>query len=397
MKYLTFFLVCFSLSLNAQIASFYSLKKAAQIEDSTLRKNEIDKIWSELKTKEHIPIIESDSVIFLYRGNATSVQWTGDFNGWGFNKKMNTGGATIAGTNIWFLKCSFPRNARFDYKINLNGDQMIIDPENKHQQWSGVGGGSINSELRMPEWKEDEVLVDRADIPKGKVTRDILINSQILGYQITYSVYLPAVAEATKLPVIYVTDGYEYMHPEMGHMLTVLDNLIASKKIKPVIAVFIDHREPINRTNNKRMEELAMNSKYLQFFTEELIPKIESTYPAIPNAENRAIMGTSMGGLAAAYFVFAKPDVFSMAGIQSPAFYTRPQIYQLCNNPSNTKVKISMTSGVFNDTSEGGQKMKKIFETNACVYTYREVNEGHSWGNWRNLIDDVLIDLFGNQ
>ena len=177
-------------------------------------------------------------------------------------------------------------------------------------------------------------------------------------------------------------------------MTTILDNLIAAKKIKPVIAVFIDHREPVDRTNNKRMEELAMNARYLKFFTDELIPKIESTYQVEKDASHRAILGTSMGGLSAAYFVFAKPEVFSMAGIQSPAFYTRPQIYSLCDNPSNTKVKISMTAGLINDTSESGQKMKGIFEGNACEYHYREVNEGHSWGNWRNLIDDILIDLF---
>jgi enterochelin esterase-like enzyme len=397
MKWLIIIFSCFSFTLSAQKTSFSSLQQAALIPDSAQRKNEIDKIWNDLKHRGDIPLIKGDSVIFLYRGDASSVHWTGDFNGWGFNKKLNTTGQKISGTNIWFLKCSFPQNARFDYKININGEKLIIDPENQYHQWSGVGGGSINSELRMPQWKEDETTVEKANVPKGKVIHDVLINSPALGYQITYSVYLPAVAEPAKFPVIYVTDGYEYMHPKMGHMLTVLDNLIAGKKIKPVIAVFIDHREPINRSNNKRMEELGMNAKYLQFFTDELIPKIEATYSALPGAANRAIMGTSMGGLTAAYFVFAKPDVFSMAGIQSPAFYTRPQIYQLCDNPSNTKIKISMTSGVFNDASEGGQKMKKIFETNACVYTYREVNEGHSWGNWRNLIDDVLIDLFGNQ
>jgi enterochelin esterase-like enzyme len=397
MKWFSIILICFSFSLKAQKNLFYELLAAAKNEDSTQRKVETDKIWNSLRHQNRIPFIEDDSVTFLYRGNATSVQWTGDFNGWGFSKKINTNGQRISGTNIWFLKCSFPQNARFDYKINIDGDQLIIDPENIHHQWSGVGGGSINSELRMPKWKEDDNLIEKSDVPKGKVIRDLLIHSSILDYQITYNVYVPVGAESSRLPVIYVTDGYEYMHPEMGHMLTVLDNLIARKKIKPVIAVFIDHREPINRANNKRMEELAMNTKYLQFFTDELIPKIETTYPALPGAANRAIMGTSMGGLTAAYFVFAKPDVFSMAGIQSPAFYTRPQIYQLCDNPSNTKIKISMTSGTFNDASEGGQKMKKIFETNACVYTYREVNEGHSWGNWRNLIDDVLIDLFGNQ
>jgi enterochelin esterase family protein len=54
-----------------------------------------------------------------------------------------------------------------------------------------------------------------------------------------------------------------------------------------------------------------------------------------------------------------------------------------------------MTSGVINDTSKESRKMKEVLEANSCVYHYREVNEGHSWGNWRNLIDDVLIDLYG--
>jgi len=81
----------------------------------------------------------------------------------------------------------------------------------------------------------------------------------------------------------------------------------------------------------------------------------------------------------------------------SVLFLYRGESTSVCDNPSNNKIKISMTSGLFNDTSEGGQKMKGILESNSCVYTYREVNEGHSWGNWRNLIDDILIDLLGNQ
>jgi enterochelin esterase family protein len=191
-----------------------------------------------------------------------------------------------------------------------------------------------------------------------------------------------------------VTDGYEYLHPKLGNMGVALDNLIEDKKIREVVAVFIDHREPIDRSNNRRMQELAMNTKYLDFFTQELIPHIESAYSVMKDAQDRAIMGTSMGGLTATYFAFAKPNVFGLAGIQSPSFYTRPQIYSLCTNPANPKMKISMTSGKINDTSVESRKMKEILEANTCVYTYREVNEGHSWGNWRRLIDDILIDLF---
>jgi enterochelin esterase-like enzyme len=43
--------------------------------------------------------------------------------------------------------------------------------------------------------------------------------------------------------------------------------------------MFVDNREPVNRANNRRMNELAMNSKYLDFFANELIPAIQAQYP----------------------------------------------------------------------------------------------------------------------
>jgi len=352
--------------------------------------------WTTLSDASQIPLIEQDSVYFLFQGSAKSVEWMGDFNGWGYQKDFPNKGKQISGTDIWILKARFPKDARLDYKILVDGSNWILDPENKFQQWSGVGGGSPNSELRMPDWKEDPIQIERNTNHKGTLISDVLINSKTLGYQITYSVYIPyGFSKTDQLPCIYVTDGYEYLHPKLGNMSTVLDNLIEDKKITPVMVVFIDHRAPVDRSNNRRMQELAMNTRYLNFFTEELIPTIESNYPVIRDARHRAIMGTSMGGLTATYFAFAKPEVFGMAGIQSPAFYTRPQIYALCSNPADPKMKISMTSGVINDTSLESRKMKDVLEANSCQYHYREVNEGHSWGNWKRLIDDILIDLFG--
>ena len=356
----------------------------------------LDEFWKELKKSNQIPFKVDDSVAFLYRGAAKSVEWMGDFNGSGYDKKFDNKGKKIANTDVWILKTSFPKDARLDYKIVLNGRNWILDPENSYQQWSGVGGGSPNSELRMPDWKEDPSLQYHDNIPHGKIISEILFHSKTLDYQITYSVYLPQ-GNLNNLPVVYVTDGFEYMHPKMGNMITILDNLIADKKIKPVIAVFIDHREPVNRSNNRRMEELAMNEKYLKFFTDEFIPLVEQTYPVAKGRENRAILGTSMGGLTSAYFIFSRPEIFGMAGIQSPAFWSKPQIYSLCDSVADSKTKIFMSSGVFNDTSESTRKMKTILENNSCTYTYKETNEGHSWGNWRNLIDDILIDFFGQK
>ena len=377
-------------------ASFPLVSQDCSVFTNTIRSLKDTTSYLRLKAEKKIPFVYEDSVAFLFEGKATSVAWMGDFNGWGYDKTFVNHGKKIPNTYIWVLKAKFPKNARLDYKILIDGNNWIIDPENQHHQWSGVGGGSPNSELRMPDWKEDAEQQVNNKIAHGTVKNDILFNSKILNYQITYSIYLPAGVERLgKVPVIYVTDGYEYLHPQLGNMTTVLDNLIAEKKIKPIAAVFVDHREPVNRSNNRRMQELAMNGTYLEFFTTELLPEIEKNYPVTTEATQRGIMGTSMGGLTATYFAFTKPGVFGLVGIQSPAFWTKPQIYQLCSGQAAPSIKISMTSGLINDTSKESRKMKAILEANSCVYHYREVNEGHSWGNWRNLIDDVLIDLYG--
>lgn len=354
-----------------------------------------DQTWNELKASGSIPFAVDDSVAFLYKGNATSVTWMGDFNGWGYDKNFRNSGKRIPNSDIWILKTSLPKDARLDYKIMLNGSDWILDPDNANQQWSGVGGGSPNSELRMPGWKKDPVTIERDNIVKGNVQHDILYHSPTLAYQIMYSVYLPkGYSTSRKYPVIYVTDGYEYLHERLGNMATILDNLIEDKKIEPVVAVFVDHREPVNRSNNRRMTELAMNPKYLTFFSDEFVPFIESAYSVSGDPKERAILGTSMGGLTSAYFGFTKPGVFGMAGIQSPAFWYKTDIYKVCDNPENPPVKIFLTTGVINDAQDGARKMRDILEKNTCAYRYSETNQSHSWGNWRDTIDDILIYFF---
>lgn len=401
---LTFFLLLvFATNLvtgqdyNAFHENMAALQGLSRITDSNQQESALKVILDKLKSEDEIPLRGRDSVAFIYIGIAQSVDWMGDFNGWGYDKTFNNHGVKIPNTNVWILKSSFPTDARLDYKIILNGANWILDPINPHTQWSGVGGGSPNSELRMPGYKVDPIHTKRENVPEGKIIADVLFTSEVLGYQITYSVYLPPVKAEGKFPVAYVTDGYEYLHPQLGDLPTVMDNLIADKKIEPIMAVFVDHREPANRTNNRRMQEMVMNPTYLDFFVNEFIPFIEANYPAQSSAKSRAILGSSVGGLCATYFAFSRPDIFGNVGIQSPTFYTRPQIYSLCDSPIGSSVKISMTSGLINDASDSGKKMTAILDKNSCDYQYREVNEGYSWGNWRYLEDDILMDFFGTK
>ena len=87
-----------------------------------------------------------------------------------------------------------------------------------------------------------------------------------------YSAYTPfGYDDMQNLPVIYVTDGQEYARDDLGSMVIVLDNLIADGAIEPLIAVFIDPRDPETGRNRRESEFLA-NEAYDRFLMGEYEP-----------------------------------------------------------------------------------------------------------------------------
>jgi enterochelin esterase family protein len=107
----------------------------------------------------------------------------------------------------------------------------ILDPDNELKQMAGVGGGSYNSELRMPAYVVDTIGNLRTNIPKGSLSNAYSLQSHSMDYELNYQVYVPRNYEnLDNLPSLYVTDGHEYSRPELGNMITILDNLIAYRE-----------------------------------------------------------------------------------------------------------------------------------------------------------------------
>src|SRR5690554_7795172 len=103
----------------------------------------------------------------MYRSNANSVSWNGDFNNWGAFEILKP--EKIEGTDLWIGKTRFASDARLDYKI-VEGSNWILDPNNLHQQWSGFGP---NSELRMPDYHFPEEILVRNEVTKGNLSGNI--------------------------------------------------------------------------------------------------------------------------------------------------------------------------------------------------------------------------------
>ncbi|MDD2196801.1 MAG: alpha/beta hydrolase-fold protein [Bacteroidales bacterium] len=367
-----------------------TLDTIAAISNEDLRLEMMDSFWDSLKINKQIPFVFNDSVAFLYKGTATSIKWAGDFNSWNPDYGNFTG-VKVGKSDVWIVVKTFPVDARLDYKIVKNGS-WILDPANTFRQYSGFGP---NSELRMSQWvfPEETILIEGAN--RGTLSDNILIESipQNLGYSLNYKVYTPfGYDDLQDLPVVYVTDGHEYADDKLGAMLIVMDNLIHQAIIKPIIAVFIDPREPGNNSHNRRMTEYIENIKFANFVADELVTTIDANYKTNSSPENRAILGTSLGGWNSAFLGFNRSETFHLIGIHSPAF--GEDIIRAYSNAEKLPLKIFMSTGVIFDTEVRAREMKIVFQSKQYPLHYIEVNEGHSWGNWRALIDEPLIFFF---
>ncbi len=371
----------------------HDLDRIAAINDPTQRTAELDTFWQGLTAAGQVPYAQGNRVAFLYRGPGSTISWPGDFNGWNPNA-AGWSGSQVAGTDVFILEKAIPADARLDYKVFRNGS-WLLDPSNPLQIWSGFGP---NSELRMPAYEFPRETIRRDNIPHGTLGPNIRLSSTNLGYDIQYRVYTPPgydSDELAALPVVYVTDGHEYAVDYLGATVNVIDNLIADGKLRNTIAVFIDPRDPGNLGVNRRASQYISNPDFADFVAEELVPAIDSAFRTSPSADDRTILGTSLGGLNSAYFGAVETGTFHNIAIQSPAFSVDNDIYDLYANASLADtLRIFMTNGLINDGS-GASRMVPILDQYGYDYRYTTVNEGHSWGNWRGQLDDILTYLVG--
>ncbi len=361
------------------------------IADPVERTAELNSLWSTLQSAGQVPYAQDNQVAFLYRGSASSVAWPGDFNGWSATSS-SWQGTQFPGTNLWIVEKTLPRDARLDYKLLLSGSSWVLDPANPLQMWGGFGP---NNELRMPDYVFPQETVRQAGIPRGTLTNNVTTFSNNLGYSVNHRVYIPSGYDSQNLdalPVVYVTDGHEYAADHLGSMVVVLDNLIASGELRPTIAVFIDPRNPSNSANNRRVTEYTGNINFANFVADELVPLVDASYRTQPAAEARTILGTSLGGINSAYFGLTHPDVFGNIAVQSPA--SSIIFNQYAAQSLQDDLKLFITAGTIYDGNTG-VSFSNLLNTHEYDYSFLQTNESHSWGNWRALLDDILIGLIG--
>ena len=228
----------------------------------------------------------------------------------------------------------------------------------------------------------------------GTLTDDIRIASTVLGYDLQYRVYLPdGYGSGDAYPVIFLTDGHNYIR--RGRMPGILDRLIGDGEIEPVVAVFVDPRDPDDPRTNRRTTQFLCNADYLAFFVDELIPAVERGYRVATNREARTIMGVSFGGTNAACFGVLGFGAFAGIAMQSPANHPLPNLLPTYRQMPTLPLRIFLSTGVPDDNTRDNRALRAVLQDKGYEMHYVEVRQGHNWDNWRGLIDDALVYFYG--
>jgi enterochelin esterase-like enzyme len=227
----------------------------------------------------------------------------------------------------------------------------------------------------------------------GTLGDNQLISSSFMNYELQYRVYLPQGYESlNNLPVIYITDGQWYISEGNFHLK--MDEEIASGRIVPVIAVFIDNRDPHNLNSNRRNSEFFCNENYARFYEQELVSRIDADFKTLNEAESRVILGLSFGGLNAACFGLYAHQTFGGIAMQSPALHPIENLFEIYAKTGKLPLKVFLSTATVSDNTQANRSWHRHLKQIGYDVVYRETKQGHNWRNWRPLLDDVLLAFF---
>ena len=161
----------------------------------------------------------------------------------------------------------------------------------------------------------------KAGVPKGTVTEHAWVDSiQFPGTVRKYWVYVPAQLDPSVTPKLMVfQDGGGFQNSTGSYRVPVVfDNLIHEKRMPPTIAVMINPGEfpdQKDRTgkprSNRSLEYDTLSNQYARFLEEELLPDVAKRVKFSTLASDRAICGSSSGGICAFTVAWEKPDRFT--------------------------------------------------------------------------------------
>jgi enterochelin esterase-like enzyme len=304
------------------------------------KRDAAEQFWSEVKGKA--PLVEPVAgkaqdcwVTYLWRGDA-STQRVDLIGGvpQGAPKQLSR----LPDTDLWYRTEWTPRDARFAYGFVVNPGSGL--PSKVSRDPLGARTYADESVVELPGAPPQPWSEKVKDVPEGKLEA-CKVKSAVLKADRGVTVYTPAgydsKGEAYDLVVVF--DGEACGGDLVGFnpipIPTILDNLVAQKRIAPMVAVFVDSGETRDR-------DLGCHAPFVEFLAKELIPWVRSRYRVSADAQHTVVSGFSRGGLCAAYCGLLCPETFGNVLVQSGAFWWYLEADLDAGAPRNKRARLSL-------------------------------------------------------
>ncbi len=196
----------------------------------------------------------------------------------------------------------------------------------------------------------------------GQLLESQSMSSKILNREVEYSIYLPQDYQTSSrhYPVLYLLHGYtddETGWTQFGEVKKIADQSMAEVAVADMIIAMPDGglHWYVNSHDGK--------TRYEDFFIEEFIPFIESTYKARATSEFRALAGLSMGGHGTLIYAMKHPEMFAAAAPLSAAAWGAKDV------TASTQEDWDRYFGfIFGEGLEGDNRLTDHVKDNLALY-----------------------------
>ena len=215
-------------------------------------------------------------------------------------------------------------------------------------------------------------------------------------------VYTPPNYDRTtaKLPVLYLlhgADGDDAAWAAFGRANDILDNLIAEKKLAPMLVVMpFGYAYP-------PIQGVAADKQRADFekdLTENIIPFVQANYRALGDRDHRAIAGLSMGGGQALTIGLRRLDLFSrVAGFSAavPRNTAQNPLKDVVADSKKVNGALKMLwvgCGTEDSLFAPNKDFSEFLTANGVTHTFHPTAGAHTWIVWRKYLLEIAPKLW---
>jgi len=222
----------------------------------------------------------------------------------------------------------------------------------------------------------------REGVETGKVERiEYDAPAVAEGFKRAMEIYTPpGYSKDKKYPVLYLIHGAgqnEHVWVQSGRAHVILDNLIADKKIVPMIVVFPNGNATTNtetaragvaapggtnappggagaRRGGRGLLGEGSGKNFENDLLKDIIPYVESHYSVMADAQHRALAGLSLGGMQTRSIAPVHSDQFAYVGVFSGGNIRPEDVTDLAAFKKNVKVVFMSFGSRESSASRGG-------------------------------------------